>query len=230
MGRPKLEPRVCVCGYTTSRKDHMDKHSSICKEKNKANDAKDELIASLKQQLADQNKQMTDQLAAKDKQIEQLIKRPRVQNNKFHIINNNLNCFGRESLDHITADKYIEFIRDPETSVAKVVAALHSVPENDNVAIPNIREKRWLVMDDDDGEKRWKSRDKTQVLEQLWERNALLLECEVDEETKSGERWNRWVNSVRASQGANSKLYREQLDLVENSILDQRDRPDVKAE
>lgn len=217
MGRPKSAPHVCTCGFSTKRKSNMERHLVICTktytQKCIDNDrVKDELIATLKQQLE-----------TKDKQIEQLIKRHRVQNNKFHIVNNNLNCFGRESLDHISSGKYTEFINDPETSVAKVVAALRSVPENDNVVIPNIREKRWLVMDYDDGEKRWKSRDKLQVLEELWEQNALLLETEVNDDTKSGERWNRWVKSVRASQdGKDTKLYKEQLDLVENSILDQR--------
>ena len=39
----------------------------------------------------------------------------------FQVINN-VNCFGRESLNHISDAKYQELLRDPETSVAKVVA------------------------------------------------------------------------------------------------------------
>jgi hypothetical protein len=175
------------------------------------------------EQLAEQLKAKDEQIAEKDKQIEQLIKRPRVQNNRFHIVNQQMNSFGHESLDHIPDKKYQELLRDPETSVARVVAIRHSIPENDNVSIPNVRERRWLVMEEEGGEKRWRSKDKSQVLEQLWEANAFLLESEADEETPVGARWSRWADRVRASMDAHGKLYREQLDMVEHSILDRRD-------
>ena len=183
------------------------------------------LVEEQNKQMAEQNKQMADQLAAKDRQmaekdrqIEQLIKRPRTINNRF-VVNNNVNCFGRESLEHIPDAKYQELLRDPETSVAKVVALQRAVPENENVVIPNVRERRWLVVEEEEGgEKQWKSKDKEQVLEQLWESSTCLLEGEADEETPVGARWSRWADKVRS--GVDGKLYREQLDMVEHCILD----------
>jgi hypothetical protein len=167
----------------------------------------------MEQQLAVKDKQ----LAAKDRQIEQLIKRPRITNNRF-ILNNNVNSFGRESLEHIAEAQYQELLRDPETSVAKVVALQRAVPENENVVIPNVRERRWLVVEEDGGEKQWKSKDKGVVLEQMWESSTCLLEGEADEETSVGARWSRWADKVRS--GRDGKLYREQLDMVEHCILD----------
>ena len=102
------------------------------------------------------------------------------------------------------------------------VVLQRSVAENDNVTVPNIRERRWLVVEEQNGEKQWKSKDKTVVLEQLWESGSFLLEGEVDEQTEIGARWNKWAGKVRASIDDRGKIYREQLDLVENSILDHR--------
>ena len=55
-------------------------------------------------------------------QIDQLIKRPRtsVTNSRF-VVNNNVNCFGNETLDHISDQKYQELLRDPETSVGGTI-------------------------------------------------------------------------------------------------------------
>ena len=231
------ELRVCECGYNTRHRSNFASHLKLCKSRKIAPDPEKELLREqlaikdqqlaakdeqIKQQLAAKDEQIKQQLAAKDRQIEQLIKRPRTVNNRF-VLNNRVNCFGRETLDHIPDAKYQELLRDPETSVAKVVALQRAVPENDNVAIPNVRDKRWLVVEEEDGEKQWKSKDKGVVLEQIWESSTCLLEGEADEETPVGVRWCRWADKVRSS--VDSKLYREQLDMVEHCILDdQRSR------
>lgn len=214
---------MCQCGYSTLNRSNWSKHSRSCLMSNRAPSME---TIKLQERLAfmeEKNKQMAEQLAAKDRQIEQLIKRPRtVTNNNRFVVNNNVNCFGRESLSHIPETKYQELLRDPETSVAKVVALQRSVAENENITVPNVRERRWLVMEDEDGEKQWKSRDKGVVLEQIWESGTCLLEGEADEETAVGARWSRWADSVRSVMDERGKLYREQLDMVEHCILDRR--------
>ena len=209
------------CDYTTRHRQNLSMHRRSCKLRpEKANPIESELrerVASLEAQVAADR----EQLAAKDRQIEQLLKRPRtVTNNTRFVVNNSVNCFGRESLNHIPDEKYQELLRDPETSVAKVVALQRSVPENENVAVPNVRERRWLVVEEEGGEKQWKSKDKGQVLEQMWESSTCLLEGEADEQTPVGARWSRWADKVRSA--TDGKLYREQLDMVEHCILDSR--------
>ena len=225
------EPRFCECGYNTRNRSNFATHMRSCKHRPTEPDGeKDQLrerVASLEAQVASDREQLVakdEQLAAKDRQIEQLIKRPRtVTNNNRFVLNSNVNCFGKESLDHIPESKYQELLRDPETSVAKVVALQRAVPENENVTIPNVRERRWLVVVEEDGEKQWKSKDKGAVLEEMWESGSCLLEGEADEDTAVGARWSRWADRVRsAMDGGGGKLYREQLDMVEHCILDRR--------
>ena len=224
------DARFCVCGYGTQRRDCWSSHTKRCKEHISINPVESELrerialleaqVVTGKEQLAVKDKQM----AEKDEQIKQLIKRPRtVNNNNRFLVNSNVNCFGRESLNHIPDAKYQELLRDPETSVAKVVALQRAVPENENVTVPNVRERRWLVVEEEDGEKQWKSKDKVHVLEQMWASGTCLLEGEADEETPVGARWSRWADKVRSSMDCGGgKLYREQLDMVEHCILDRR--------
>ena len=217
-----MADRQCEwCAYTTRHRQNLSTHRRNCKNRPAATDPEKEL---LREQLIAKDQQLAakdEQLAAKDRQIEQLIKRPRtVNNHNRFIVNNNVNCFGRESLNHIPEAKYQELLRDPETSVAKVVALQRAIPENENVTVPNVRERRWLVVEEECGEKQWKSKDKGQVLEQLWESSTCLLEGEADEETVVGARWYKWADSVRSCH--DSRQYREQLDMVEHCILDRR--------
>lgn len=217
-GRPRLQLTPCACGYFSQHNGNLKKHMSICQ----YNYIKDvsllERVASLERQLMMKDQQLSE----KDKHIAQLIKRPRtVNNHNRFVLNNNVNCFGRESLNHIPEAKYQELLRDPETSVAKVVALQRSVAENENVTVPNVRERRWLVVEDSNGEKQWRSKDKGAVLEQIWESGTCLLEGEADEKTIVGARWSKWADKVRSEMGG-GKLYREQLDMVEHCILDKR--------
>ena len=230
------ESRYCECGYTTLARGNWSRHSRTCKQSTRITESSVEVIQLRERvaSMAEKNAEIErlsqqllvkdEQLAAKDRQIEQLIKRPRtVTNHNRFLVNSNVNCFGKESLDHIPDSKYQELLRDPETSVAKVVALQRSVAENENVTVPNVRERRWLVVVEEDGEKQWKSKDKGAVLEEMWESGTCLLEGEADEDTPLGARWSRWADRVRsAMDGGGGKLYREQLDMVEHCILDRR--------
>ena len=210
----------------TLDRSNWSKHSRICSKRPVASDGeKDQLrerVTLLEQQLAVKDEQLAikdRQMSEKDEQIKQLIKRPKtINNHNRFVVNNNVNCFGRESLEHITEATYQELLRDPETSVAKVVALQRMIPENENVVIPNVRERRWLVVEEEGGEKQWRNKDKGVVLEQMWESSTCLLEGEADEETPVGARWSRWADKVRS--GVDGRLYREQLDMVEHCILD----------
>ena len=63
------EPRVCLCGYTTSRMSCWSTHKKNCKQVTATGDK--ERIASLERQLATKD----EQLATKDEQINELMKR-----------------------------------------------------------------------------------------------------------------------------------------------------------
>ena len=158
-------PLVCPCSYSTNHNTNMSRHQMICKI---AADVKQRRIArsqliprrTLREQLIAKDRQLAAkdlQLAAKDRQIEQLIKRPRtVNNHNRFIVNNNVNV--RRNSESYSRCKISKLLRDPETSVAKVVALQRAIPENENVTVPNVRERRWLVVEEECGEKQWKSK------------------------------------------------------------------------
>jgi len=191
-------------------------------------DEKDERIAALEQQLATKD----EQLAARDKQIDELLqaarderRRPRtVTNNHLNSttnVSNHINVFGKESLTHITESKLQELLADPYTSVARLVTLKHSVEENQNVKVPNAREK-WVqvLVEGEAGGREWQSVPKGDILSEIVETNAMLLEGEADESTVPGSRYSRWHDQLRDSQEQNGRMFKDQMDLVHKVIVE----------
>jgi hypothetical protein len=252
--------RQCDCGYVTQNRGNWSKHRKICKhvaEERRDNDLlveKDARIATLeeqvvsqrerevtfKEQLAAKDEQMREQLAAKDRQIDELIKaakRPRTVNNTTNHTNqtNNyavahLNVFGKESMDHISPGKIQELIKEPDTSLARLVALKHSIPENMNVRVPNKRERMVeRVMQMPDGEKKWEGEDKDKVVSDLVESTATIMEEAVDKTTGIGQRYERWVGRLMQSHDeyhlgdsagkAGGKQFKQQMDLMHHTLV-----------
>ena len=220
-------PRTCGCGYATSRRSSWYIHTNRCSFVNVGSDNEssprslasenERRIQSLEQQLIVKD----EQLAAKDRQIEELIscaKKPRVSNTTNHV-NNSINVFGKESLAHITEAKLQELLSDPDTSVARLVTLKHSVEENRNVRVPNVREKWVEVLKMDvDGGRRWETVPKGDILGSLVMDNAMLLEGEANDGTATGARYSRWHERLLQSQDREGRLYREQCDRVHKSL------------
>jgi hypothetical protein len=261
------QPRECECGYTTPFRSAWSKHRKICKHvafERSDNDMlveKNARIATLEHQLTTKDDQLStkdeqmrereatfkEQLAAKDRQIEELLaaakderKRPRTvnhntTNNQTNNHTNNyaisqLNVFGKESMDHISQAKMQELIKEPDTSLARLVALKHSVPANKNVRVPNKRERMVeRVMQMSDGEKVWEGEDKDKVASDLVESTAMVLEGAVDKTTGMGQRYERWVGRLMQSHDeyhlgdsagkAGGKQFKHQMDLVHHSLV-----------
>jgi hypothetical protein len=191
-----------------------------------------ERVASLEQQLSTKDEQLQQQLAtkdaqleAKDRQIEELLKRPRTVNNTTnhnrYVVEHNVNVFGKESIDHISDEQLQQLLQEPSTAVARLVRLKLQAPENQNVRVPNKRERVVEVVTDDEGHKRWKSVDRDGVLERLWDDNGLLLENEADEEDGgTGSQFVRHQERVRQSQDQNGRLYKEQLGQIHSTLAD----------
>lgn len=220
----------CECGYDSDTTGNMSRHRKTCRttkklaeqreqqavcfiEKDRVIAEKDEEIRYLREQLA------------------QALKTPRIvtnndnrtMNNRY-IVNQSVNVFGKESIDHISDEQLRCLLQEPATAVAKLVRLKHSVPENQNVRVPNKRERRYEVVvaeDVDGGTKRWKSVDKADVLEQLWDANGLLLENEADEEDGGvGARFVHHQECVKLSVDGGGKLWRDQMSQIHNTLTD----------
>jgi hypothetical protein len=191
-----------------------------------------QLISTLKEQLQDTKAQLAakdEQLAAKDRQIEQLIKKPRTVNhttNNRYIVQQNVNIFGKESIDHISQDQIRALLADPANAVPQFIKLKHRrAPDgvNNNIRVPNQKRAIYqVVVPGEEGEKEWENKAKGEVLEQLYDDNSGQLEAEADEETVEGVNFLDHQDRVKASAAVDAtdggRLYKEQLDKIHNVV------------
>jgi hypothetical protein len=187
---------------------------------------KDELIEQMKEQLADTK----EQLAAKDRQIEQLIKRPRTVNNTNNTTNNryvveqHINTFGKESIEHISPAQIQALLADPANAVPHFIKLKHRLAPggvNQNLRIPNQKRAIYQVVVAGEGEeKEWENKAKGEVLEQLYDDNSGHLEAEADEETQVGSQFLDHQDRVKASAGGGDggRRYKDQLDKIHSVV------------
>ena len=213
----------------------MSKHRRLCKRTLNGTPVEAELrerVASLEAQVAAdreqrlaKDEQMKEQLQAKDRQIEKLIncaKKPRTETTHNHnVTNQQINVFGRESLEHITSAKLQELLTDPDTSVARLVTLKQTVDANRNVRVPNAREK-WVQVyrEGEDGLRHWETVPKGDVLGDLVMDNAMFLEGEADDSTAPGVRYSQWRERLLESQDQNGRMYKDQMDRVHKAVVD----------
>ena len=213
------QPKVCSdCGYITKNRGGWSVHQKLCKVRQAQPDGE-------KDQLRERVASLEAQLQAKDRQIDELLKRPRTVNNTTnhnrYVVEHNVNVFGKESIDHISDEQLQQLLQEPSTAVARLVRLKLQAPENQNVRVPNKRERVVEVVTDEEGRKRWKSVDRDGVLERLWDDNGLLLENEADEgDGGTGTKFVRHQERVRQSQDQNGRIYREQLGQIHSTLAD----------
>ena len=235
-----MAARVCACGYSSDRSFNMKKHFDRCKVSKMLSDAREQLANENTKLLAEKDRLLSekdDEIKWLREQLAQSLKTPRTvtnhndnrnMNNRY-IVNQSVNVFGKESTSHITDEQLQRLIQQPETAVANLVRLKHSVSENQNIRVPNKRERRYEVVveeeGDEGGQKRWKSVDKSEVLAELWETNEMFLEGEADEEQADGERFVRRMDEIKDSKDCTDgsdggKRYKSQLDQIHNTLAD----------
>ena len=186
---------------------------------------KDARIASLEQQLVAKDQQMKAQLEAKDRQIEELIKvakKPRTVNNTTNnkiVVEQHINAFGKESIDHISQQQIQALLADPVNAVPKYIKLKHRKAPggvNQNLRVPNQKRAIYQVVVPGDDGKEWENKSKGEVLEQLYDDNSGELEAEADEETRVGSQFLDHQEKIRASASGEDggRKYKEQLDKI----------------
>ena len=220
------QARICECGYETIWMSNWSSHKKRCK---LFVTGDKERIASLerdkedlKVQLADTKEQMREQMRAKDRQIEQLIKKPRTVNNTTnkYVVEQHINVFGKESIQHISHEQIQALLADPANAVPQFIKLKHRrAPDgvNNNIRVPNQKRAIYQVVVAGEGEeKEWENKAKVEVLEQLYDDNSGHLEAEADEETRVGSEFLDHQDRVKASVegGDGGRRYKEQLDKI----------------
>ena len=218
------DARVCKCGYTTHFPGNWSRHKKSCA---LVPNAKDEMIAQMRQQLATKDEQMKEQLAAKDRQIEQLIKRSRTVNNTTtnnrYVVQQHINIFGNESIEHISPAQIQALLADPANAVPHFIKLKHRRAPggvNHNLRIPNQKRAIYQVVVAGEGqEKEWENKAKADVLEQLYDDNSGHLEAEADEDTRVGYQFLNHQDKIKASASGEDggRRYKE-LDKIHSVI------------
>ena len=218
------EPRTCNCGYSTMNSGNWSTHKKSCR---LTQSSDKELILTLKEQLAIKDEHYQKELAAKDRQIEELIKatkKPRTvntTNNNRYVVEQHINVFGKESLAHISQEQIQRLLADPENAVAKFVKLKHREPSNANVRCPNVNRAIYQVVVDAEGEeKEWENRAKGEVLERMYDDNSSILEGEAIEEEHLPflDHQDRVKASASANAADGGRCYKQQLDKIHNVI------------
>jgi hypothetical protein len=222
------DTRICACGYTTIKITLWSKHKKTCKS---IPDEKDARIASLereKEQMSEHYQKelaaKNEQITAKDRQIEELIKvakKPRTVHNttnKF-VVEQHINVFGKESIDHISQQQIQALLADPVNAVPQYIKLKHRKAPggvNQNLRVPNQKRAIYQVVVPGDDGKEWENKSKGEVLEQLYDDNSGQLEAEADEETRVGSHFLNHQEKIRASASGEDggRKYKEQLDKI----------------
>ena len=223
--------KTCECGYSTFNYGNWSVHKRLCQSGGLVKvDLNDALLAQMKEQLATKDRQLEakdEQLAAKDRQIEQLIKRPRTVNNTTnnrYVVEQHINVFGKESIEHISPEQIQALLADPANAVPQFIKLKHRRSPggvNQNLRIPNQKRAIYQVVVAGEGEeKEWENKAKGEVLEQLYDENSGHLEAEADEETRVGSQFLDHQDKVKASADGEDggRRYKDQLDKIHSVV------------
>ena len=213
----------CICGYTSVKPATVRRHQRTCKAHALSlNGTLDEITSLKVSHLEEKVKLLQDQLVTKDQQIEQLIKRPRTVNhttttNNRYVVEQHINVFGKESLEHIRPEQIEAILADPANAVSRYIKLKHQKAPggvNANVRVPNQKRAIYqVVVTNEDGEKEWENRAKGEVLEQLYDENSTQLETEAVE-GQDGFLEHQDLVKASAEGEDGGRKYKEQLDKI----------------
>jgi hypothetical protein len=167
---------ILICEYCDKefkRRYHLTRHYKTCKskmnqelnykklyeeilnEKAKSEKSKDSIIS----QLTDQLGRVLDKVG------------------DTHITQNNiiLNCYGNETIEHISDKQKLELLTLPYSMIPKLIKDVHfdpRCPENNNIYIPNKKEPYVKIFSGD----KWEYRDRNTAISELIDKNYNRLD------------------------------------------------------
>ena len=219
----------CICGYISVKPATVRRHKKTCKAYALSlNGSLDEITSLKVTHLEEKVKLLQEQIKEKDGQIKELIqvaKRPRTvtnttTNNNRYVVEQHVNVFGKESIEHISHEQIQALLTDPANAVPQFIKLKHKKSPggmNQNVRVPNQKRAIYQVVVPGDGEdKEWENKAKGEALEELYDTNSGQLEAEADEDTRVGSQFLDHQDRVKASVGGEDggRRYKEQLDKI----------------
>ena len=167
-------------------------------------------ICGIEKDLADEREENAS-LREELKQLRQeLIK----ANSKPTVQHINVMCFGSEP--KLPESMLLRLINSPTTAIAEYVKNKHFVkPETKNIRIPNKAKNIAQVVRD----QKWQDVTKSQVVEDLFEDALTFTDLYMEEFEPWGRFRDRLDSSKEALERQHRKLYQEQLQSIEHTII-----------
>ena len=218
ISRKKIEHICKYCDKTFSRKNNLTRHYKTCKEKEKDDIFKKdmmELVTRLNNQLDEHKEQLKTkdmQIEKKDKQIDELIKKAGITQN----IQQNIKILAYKNTDisHLTDQDYIYCLNRSNMCIPQLIKKIHfnpQRPENHNVYISNIKNKYIMIYD---GIK-WNLNNQDETIEDLIDANEFVLEQKLEEWIENGKDYPEIMNKF------NRYLEKKEKDDILNKIKEE---------
>jgi len=215
ISQKKIEHICKYCDRTFSRKNNLTRHYKTCKEKEKDDIFKKdmmELVTRLNNQLDEHKEQLKTkdmQIEKKDKQIDELIKKAGITQN----IQQNIKILAYKNTDisHLTDQDYIYCLNRSNMCIPQLIKKIHfnpQRPENHNVYISNIKNKYIMIYD---GIK-WNLNNQDETIEDLIDANEFVLEQKLEEWIENGKDYPEIMNKF------NRYLEKKEKDDILNKI------------
>ena len=192
------------CEKTFSRIDSLSRHLKKCKEKEKHDNEKQDLlnlVNLLNKQIEEHRKEKEEykkekeeykkELEKRNKQIDELIKKTGVnigtQNNK---IQNNIQILAYNNTDvsHLTDSDYLKCLKHSNFCIPHLIKEIHfnpKKPENHNIYISNLKNNYAMVYDGN----KWNIKDRDESIQNLIDDKESIIEQKLEEWIENGNKY-----------------------------------------
>ena len=205
----KLECKFCEKSF--SRIDSLSRHLKKCKEKEKHDNEKQDLlnlVNLLNKQIEEHRKEKEEykkekeeykkekeeykkELEKRNKQIDELIKKTGVnigtQNNN---IQNNIQILAYNNTDvsHLTDSDYLKCLKHSNFCIPHLIKEIHfnpKKPENHNIYISNLKNNYAMVYDGN----KWNIKDRDESIQNLIDDKEIIIEQKLEEWIENGNKY-----------------------------------------
>jgi hypothetical protein len=192
------------CEKTFSRIDSLSRHLKKCKEKEKHDNEKQDLlnlVNLLNKQIEEHRKEKEEykkekeeykkELEKRNKQIDELIKKTGVnigtQNNN---IQNNIQilAYNNTDISHLTDSDYLKCLKHSNFCIPHLIKEIHfnpKKPENHNIYISNLKNNYAMVYDGN----KWNIKDRDESIQNLIDDKEIIIEQKLEEWIENGNKY-----------------------------------------
>ena len=206
------------CKKKLSSYKNLWRHLKTCKEKKKDDEEKENmlnLIEILNKQLVDQRQEFKLELNKRNRQIDELIQKARINIGTQNIQQNiKILAYKNTDISHLTDKDYIQCLNRSNMCIPSLIKKIHfnsKKPENHNIYISNIKNKYIMVYDGD----KWNLSNQNETIDDLIDTNEFVIEQKLEEWLENGREYPDIMKKF------NRYLEKKEKDEVKNAIKEE---------